>query len=1502
MMMDEDQAYDSAVISPYSEEKGLVRQQLDSFEEFIQNTMQQIVDESADIDIQLQNPRSHRPNFRETICRICFGKIYLSKPMMTESDGATATLFPKAARLKNISYSASLYVDVSKRLVTKHRDGEYVTGSLDLKKVFIGKVPIMLRSGYCTLYQKSKTELTELGECPFDQGGYFVINGKVRTAEEKMSTNHVHVFKTRQPNKYSHVAEVWSTAESRNRPPSTMFVRMLSRAGAKEGSTGQYIKATLPYIKTEIPIITVFRALGFVADEDILEQIRYDFADAQMMELLLPSFEEASVTQNQQVALDYIGTRGVTVGVTREERIKYARDILQKEMLADVGVGEFCETKKAYYIGYIVHRLLLSALGRRPEDDRDHYGNKRLDLAGRLLGGRFRMLFRKFTRDVRSYAQESVANGKDVNFQFAIKAETITSGLEYSLATGNWWQAYGARTRAGVSQLNGTIPANSTVNANIEAFTPLNIEEIEDDVVLPSPGTRRRRRGDLRKKLATDRRWSTEDKKLRRLGEFPGTQKPNVWRSKAAFEKRRKKRKDEQEMLKKKTKKKTTTTNKNVLSDDLVVTQILTRLPAKSLMRFKSVCKPWKSIIEQDLHFINLHCTRSRACPPRLLTIILNRKTGVDRIEDNGKMRGCFNFLLADLDCGNDDVRGAAIQNLWTMSVPSPDTKIMGPLRGLLCFVEHFQVLIFDFSTRQCVTPWIRSMISKSRKRKRERPVCKFGFDHDTGEHKVIFVWRDCCEVLTVGVDSDWRIIDVVPPAPQFIRYNGVYANDSIYWMSMNKGSGSESLVAFDIGPEKFRMIRIPQFTLSGLHPSRGHYIMELDGCPTVVRAQTRPTVKLWKFHDGKKEVSNGSEREDWSEVRIEMPRDISPSMDVIFHPIPGNDQMMILEFYDELNKCGKERLVMNVNYNSFYSYNRVNKTFSKFEIQGVPSLPEYFDTCCEVLAEDLFLRKSHPSGGSEVQMPHFYTDFADSEDIVFTSTLCDDSSYKLVKRFNKQTRDFKFNEVFEALNMHIMLISVFGRMVDESNKGSRRRRRNGDFSLKPNVWRSKAAFEKRRKKRKDEQEMKMKKKKTKKTTTTNKNVLNDDLVVTQILTRLPAKSLMRFKSVCKPWKSTIEQDSHFISLHRTHSQARHPSFFAILNRGTHTIWIEDNRQMRGRFDFLLGYLDGGNGDVRGAAIQNSWDESVPSSDTKIRGPLGGLLCFIDDFDVEIYNLSTRQRVTPWIRSMISKSRKRKREKPVCEFGFDHDTGEHKVIFVWHDCCEVLTVGVDSDWRIIDAVPPAPEFTGYGGVYANGSIYWMSMNKSCGSESFVAFDIGPEKFRMLRIPEFTLSGLHPSRDHYIIELDGCPTVVRTQTMPTVVKLWKFHDRKKEGSNGSEREDWSEVSIEMPCYISPWMEVIFHPIPRNDQMMILEFYDVRNKCGNRCGKERLVMNVNYNSFYSYNRVYKTFSKFEIQGVPLILQYCDTICDVLVEDVFPDPEERPFELRFGRQRAF
>lgn len=332
-------------------------------------------------------------------------------------------------------------------------------GRREYPKVLIGRVPIMLRSTYCALHSLGESDLAEAGECPYDQGGYFVVNGgeKVIVAQEKMAHNHCYVFKKKPPSKYSYVAEIRSCAEGGYRPLSSMFVKMAAK--------GSCIRVTLPYIRKDIPVVVVFRALGFVADRDVLEHVCYDFADKEMMELLRPSLEEAAVVQDQNVALDFIGKRGSSVGALQQKRVQYAKDVLQKEVLPHVGVEELCETKKAFYLGYAVHQLLLVALGRRREDDRDNYANKRLDLSGPLLGGLFRLLFRKLAKDAKMQMQTALDRGKnDLGIDTAVRARIITRGLQYSLATGNWGTSGETASKTGVSQTLNRLTYSSTLS------------------------------------------------------------------------------------------------------------------------------------------------------------------------------------------------------------------------------------------------------------------------------------------------------------------------------------------------------------------------------------------------------------------------------------------------------------------------------------------------------------------------------------------------------------------------------------------------------------------------------------------------------------------------------------------------------------------------------------------------------------------------------------------------------------------------------------------------------------------------------------------------------------------------------------------------------------------------------------------------------------------------------------------------------------------------------
>ena len=310
-------------------------------------------------------------------------------------------------------------------------------------KVPIGNVPIMLRSGNCVLSNSTDKEAAGVGECQYDQGGYFIINGgeKVLIAQERMSHNQVYVFKKAPPSKHAFVAEIRSAGEVGSKPTSTMYVKLHAKAGSqsKGGTSGQVIDANIPYIREDIPIIIIFRALGFIADRDILEHIVYDLRNTDMMELLRPSLEKAFVIQDQNVALDYIGRRGTATAATRQKRIDHAKEILQKEMLPHVSDSAYGETKKAYFFGYMVHRLLLAALEKRPLDDRDHYGNKRLDLAGILLGTLFRQLFKRLTKEVKQSLQKVCDKGvREFDMRLAVRKQTISQGLKYSLATGNW--------------------------------------------------------------------------------------------------------------------------------------------------------------------------------------------------------------------------------------------------------------------------------------------------------------------------------------------------------------------------------------------------------------------------------------------------------------------------------------------------------------------------------------------------------------------------------------------------------------------------------------------------------------------------------------------------------------------------------------------------------------------------------------------------------------------------------------------------------------------------------------------------------------------------------------------------------------------------------------------------------------------------------------------------------------------------------------------------------
>ncbi len=448
MEMEIDQTIAWTVIDRYFEENGLVRQQLDSFDEFIAMTIPELVDDLGEIKLQPENQYLTVSGVQQYGHYIKFGRTRVApKPVCFEKDEETRELYPQEARLRNLTYHTQIRVDLEYRIYRADEKGHFDVEEDDpdsdpkfFEEIPLGLVPVMLHSKFCVLHKLLDRDLSKVGECVFDRGGYFVINGseKVMIAQERLCNNHVYVFKKQQPHKFEWVCEIRSHISKGARPTSSIQLQMM-KSGGKLALTGHQIACTLPYIREAVPVVVVFRALGFIADKDVIEHIVYDFRDSDMMDRFRPSLEEAKPIKNKATAQDYIGKRGNADSVGRKERIQYCREVLEKELLPHVGVTEGCETKKAFFLGYAVNKMLMCSLGRLDEDDRDHFGKKRLDLAGPLLGAQFRLLFTKLIKEMRATLQKSMhSSGKMLNCIAAVRNNIITDGLKYALATGNW--------------------------------------------------------------------------------------------------------------------------------------------------------------------------------------------------------------------------------------------------------------------------------------------------------------------------------------------------------------------------------------------------------------------------------------------------------------------------------------------------------------------------------------------------------------------------------------------------------------------------------------------------------------------------------------------------------------------------------------------------------------------------------------------------------------------------------------------------------------------------------------------------------------------------------------------------------------------------------------------------------------------------------------------------------------------------------------------------------
>lgn len=395
---------DELLIKKYFEENSIVQSNLESFNRFIDVELQKIIEENRVIE-----PTIIPPNVDDF--KIQLDKIWVTVPEIIEADGSKRNLTPIEARIRKLSYSAPIMMEVSAHINGVKRE---------TFKTQIGNMPIMLKSKKCHLYGLSQEELIKKGEDPKDPGGYFIINGteKVIVTIEDLAANTLMIEKVKTG-------------------MSPIVGKLFSESGSyKIPHTVEKIKDGLYYLSftriKRVPIVVLIKALGMTKDEDIMNEV--GLPDNTAMYVNLFEFVDIKTTED---AIDFAAKK-VGITQTKDIRLERMKDILTKYLLPHIGLDEKNNHAKAVNLCKILRKFIDTETGKRDFDDKDHYGNKRLKLSGELMADLLRVNIKVLIGDLLYNFQRIVKRGKVPSVKVIIREKLLTQGIYSSLATGNW--------------------------------------------------------------------------------------------------------------------------------------------------------------------------------------------------------------------------------------------------------------------------------------------------------------------------------------------------------------------------------------------------------------------------------------------------------------------------------------------------------------------------------------------------------------------------------------------------------------------------------------------------------------------------------------------------------------------------------------------------------------------------------------------------------------------------------------------------------------------------------------------------------------------------------------------------------------------------------------------------------------------------------------------------------------------------------------------------------
>lgn len=330
-------------------------------------------------------------------------QLYVDRPIVFENANAKL-LTPNDARLRNLTYESHLYANIEVEITDI--DGNVI--NKEFKNVAIGSIPIMLHSDICLLNGQGSEVLRQLGECVYDTGGYFIIDGKEKViiAQERITTNRLFVSKIKDDNTFSYKGLIRCTAETGETmlSPRTIEFYLVKNPDieVEDDVAEDYrqrkgaIMVSLPSVNGKIPLVTFFRALGIESDKDIYEAI-FGVGNNDVEKTFFDNFIRPSLYDNtyniytQEDAINYLRP------LVKYNNIEHVKSILTTDVFPNIPLYH----NKGRYLGYLVKQFINVVMHISPESDRDSYIYKRVDISGYLLAELFQEAYMKLRKHIR---------------------------------------------------------------------------------------------------------------------------------------------------------------------------------------------------------------------------------------------------------------------------------------------------------------------------------------------------------------------------------------------------------------------------------------------------------------------------------------------------------------------------------------------------------------------------------------------------------------------------------------------------------------------------------------------------------------------------------------------------------------------------------------------------------------------------------------------------------------------------------------------------------------------------------------------------------------------------------------------------------------------------------------------------------------------------------------------------------------------------------------------